>query len=80
VFIELKNNLHKKPECDRLETQVDNLQPAEHNVIIVLCGATAPPLLSRLKEKYRKFAPSILPGASTVIMCKEQNQTEDLPA
>ena len=37
VFIELKRNLTQKAELNRLIGQIDDLQPEEHNIIVVLC-------------------------------------------
>jgi hypothetical protein len=52
AFIELKRNLTQKSQLDRLIGQTEILQPRKHNVIIVLCGATSPALLDRLKKQY----------------------------
>jgi hypothetical protein len=70
VFIELKRNLTQKAELNRLVGQIDDLQPENHNIIIVLCGFTSPALLDRLKAKYKGWSPSILPKPSTAIVHK----------
>lgn len=71
VFIELKRNLTQKAELNRLIGQIDDLQPEEHNIIVVLCGVTSPALLDRLKAKCKGWSPSILPKPSTAIVPKQ---------
>ena len=52
VFFELKRNLEKKTDYDRLVGQIEALKPRDHNVIVVLVGGTSKELLGRLKEHY----------------------------
>jgi hypothetical protein len=52
IFIELKRNLLRKTEFDRLVGQIESLQPAQHSVIVVLCGETKASFIGRLKERY----------------------------
>jgi hypothetical protein len=52
VFFELKLNLTKKNECDRLVGQIQGLDPEENNVFIVLFGEADPALVGRLAEQY----------------------------
>jgi hypothetical protein len=52
VFIELKLNLNRKTEFDRLIGQIESLQPKLHSVIIILCGKNSASLVGRLRERY----------------------------
>lgn len=52
LAIELKLNLKKKAECDRLVGQLEALKPKQNPILLVLIGETDPMLLKRLKEKY----------------------------
>ena len=51
VFVELKRNLRRKSEFDRLIGQIESLKPKEHSVIIVLCGEMNLALVGRVKER-----------------------------
>lgn len=53
AFIELKYNLLQQSQLDSLIAQIENLQPQERRVIVVLCGSTEPALLRRLKAQYK---------------------------
>ena len=55
LAIELKVNLKKKTEFDRLIGQVESLQPKNYKTLIVLIGATDEQLLARLREKYASY-------------------------
>jgi hypothetical protein len=55
VFFELKRNLRKKVEFDRLIGQVEGLDPRHLNVVIVLAGEVDAGLVARLKERYADF-------------------------
>jgi hypothetical protein len=52
IAFELKVNLKKKTEFDRLVGQVESLDPRNNNVLLVLIGETDQSLLGRLREKY----------------------------
>jgi hypothetical protein len=54
IFIELKYNLQRKGDCDRLVGQIEGLNPKKHKIIVVLCGDEQNESLhGRLQEKYR---------------------------
>jgi hypothetical protein len=55
VFFELKRNLTKKNEFDRLVGQIAGLNPKENHVFVVLFGEVDPALLGRLKNQYSEF-------------------------
>lgn len=55
LALELKVNLKKKTEFDRLVGQIESLNPEDNAVLIVLIGETDPSLLGRLTEKYARF-------------------------
>lgn len=53
LFFELKNNLNKKSEYDRLIGQIESLDPKKHKIVVVLLGESDPRLVARLTERYR---------------------------
>lgn len=55
LAFELKVNLKRKTEFDRLVGQVESLDPIKNNVLLVLIGTTDQSLLGRLQEKYAAF-------------------------
>ncbi len=55
LFVEVKRNLQKKPDFDRLVGQIEGMKPGKYAILIVLVGDTDSELLGRLKEKYRPF-------------------------
>lgn len=55
VFFELKRNLTKKSEYDRLVGQIEGLDPRENKIFVVLFGERDPALVRRLKEQYAEF-------------------------
>jgi hypothetical protein len=52
VFFELKRNLTKKVEFDRLVGQIEGMLPDKHIVFVVLVGDLDESLVGRLKSKY----------------------------
>jgi hypothetical protein len=52
VFVELKRNLLRKAELDRLVGQIECLQPRRNSIIVVLCGQTNPTLVARFEDQY----------------------------
>jgi hypothetical protein len=52
VLFELKLNLTKKNEFDRLVGQIEGLAPQENDVFVVLFGERDPALVGRLRERY----------------------------
>jgi len=55
VAFELKVNLKRKTDYDRLVGQLEGMEPAKYKTIVVLIGDTDPSLLGRLKERYGKY-------------------------
>lgn len=55
VLFELKRNLTKKSEFDRLVGQIEGLDPRENIVFVVLFGKRNPALVGRLKKQYAEF-------------------------
>jgi len=53
LSLELKLDLSKKGEFDRLVGQIEGLKPKENNAIIVLIGDTNPQWTNRLKDMYQ---------------------------
>lgn len=55
VFLELKWQLRKKAECDRLIGQVEGLKPSKNKIIVVLVGETNQTLHGRLKAQFSNY-------------------------
>jgi hypothetical protein len=55
IFFELKHNLTRKSQLDRLVGQIHGLDPKRHNIIVVLTGERDPALIGRLKDQYADF-------------------------
>ncbi len=53
VAMELKVNLSKKGEFDRLVGQIEGLDPKNNKTIVILIGDTEPSLFKRLEDKYK---------------------------
>jgi hypothetical protein len=54
VLFELKRNLTKKTDFDRLVGQIEGLDPKENDVFVVLFGERDPALVGRLRERYHE--------------------------
>jgi hypothetical protein len=52
LAFELKVNLKKKTDFDRLVGQIEGLEPRKNKVLVVLIGDTDPMYLGRLEAKY----------------------------
>jgi hypothetical protein len=55
VFFEVKRNLRKKPDYDRLVGQIEGLTPRNNKIFVVLVGNTNPELFGRLKDQFRGY-------------------------
>src|SRR5437016_556938 len=55
VLIEVKRNLNKKADYDRLVGQVEGLRPKKNKIAIVLVGDTDPALVGRLQEQFSSY-------------------------
>lgn len=75
VFVEVKWQLQRKADYDRLVGQVEGLKPRKNKVMVVLIGDTNEQLLGRLRAQFRgylagqqvgeeKFMIELLPGRS----------------
>jgi hypothetical protein len=53
LFFEVKRNLIKKTDYDRLIGQIEALKPQLNNIIVVLVGETSKELLGRLQDHYK---------------------------
>jgi hypothetical protein len=67
VFFELKRNLKKKVEFDRLVGQIEGIDPRRHNIFIVLMGQLDASLVARLKERYDQFLTGMFSRAMVLI-------------
>jgi hypothetical protein len=52
VFIELKRNLKKNSDLDRLIGQLRYLKPRSNYVVVVLCGDSEPAFVDLIKQEY----------------------------
>lgn len=52
VFMELKLDLQDVPGYDRLVGQIERIDPAKHDVIVVLIGETDPRFAAQLRQRY----------------------------
>ena len=55
VCFELKRNLKKKTDYDRLVGQIEGLRPKKNNVFVVLVGDTDEALVGRLREHCKPY-------------------------
>jgi hypothetical protein len=55
VLIELKRNLQKKSDYDRLVGQIEGLKPKKNSIVVALVGDTDPALLGRLQDQFRTY-------------------------
>ena len=55
VFFELKRNLKKKTDYDRLVGQIEGLRPKKSNIFVVLVGDTDEALVGRLREHCKPY-------------------------
>lgn len=55
VFFEMKHNLTKKDQWDRLVGQIQGLNPQRRNIVVVLTGERNPALVGRLREQYAEL-------------------------
>lgn len=68
IAFELKVNLKKKADYDRLVGQIEGMEPAKNKTIVVLIGDTDQGLFGRLKERYSKYIHNDL-GPTMAIVC-----------
>jgi hypothetical protein len=71
LAFELKKDLAKKTDFDRLVGQIEGLDPMKNKVIVVLAGKTDKALLGRLREKYAKLLENGFDPAKLAIICIE---------
>jgi hypothetical protein len=67
VFFEIKRNLKKKTDYDRLIGQVAALGPGKNNIIVVLVGDTDSGLVGRLREQYKSEINPMFPGVAPLL-------------
>lgn len=70
LSFELKKDLKKKTDFDRLVGQIEGLEPSKNNVLVVLVGDTDKSLLGRLRDKYaRELAGPLFDSTTFAIVC-----------
>jgi hypothetical protein len=77
VFFEVKKDLKKKTDFDRLVGQIEGLDPAHHRVVVVLFGNSSPQLIGRLKEKYEEALADTLTQPQLLLVDKNPNQAPE---
>ena len=78
LALELKVNLKKKTEFDRLVGQVESLNPEANAVLVVLIGETDRSLLGRLQEKYSRFITPPIGTSATLAIVEVPTSTNAL--
>lgn len=67
VAFELKVNLTRKTDFDRLVGQLEGMEPAKYKTIVVLIGETDSSLLGRLKDRYAKYFENELTQTMSIV-------------
>lgn len=73
LAFELKLNLKRKADFDRLVGQIEGLDPRKNKIIIILIGETEKSLLDRLTEKYREQVVNSDPPTMAIINTTPQD-------
>lgn len=69
VLVEVKWQLQRKSDYDRLVGQIEGLKPQRNKLMVVLIGDTNQQLVGRLKQQYDKYlSKQPLVGAETTFM------------
>jgi hypothetical protein len=63
VFFELKRNLKRKTDYDRLVGQIEGLKPRDNNIFVILVGDTDEALVGRLKEHCKPYTDRGFPAS-----------------
>jgi len=71
LFVEMKRNLKKKSDFDRLIGQLEELKPGKQRILLVLVGQTDEGLLGRIKSRYEKFTCDLPDGEAMAIVVKD---------
>jgi hypothetical protein len=75
VAFELKLNLCRKTDYDRLVGQIEGLEPVRNKTIVVLIGNTDLSLLGRLRARYGKFTDEPLAQTMSIVCVPVANTT-----
>ena len=67
VYFELKRNLTRKAEFDRLVGQIEDLKPSDNSVVVVLCGQCDPQYVERLRERYAESTGGLFGHATAIV-------------
>jgi hypothetical protein len=67
VVFEIKVNLNRKTDYDRLVGQLEGMESTKNKTIVVLIGETDSALLGRLKERYAKYTQDDLARTMSII-------------
>jgi hypothetical protein len=67
VAFELKVDLTRKTDFDRLVGQLEGMEPAKYKTIVVLIGETDPSLLGRLRDRYAKYLEDELSQTMSIV-------------
>jgi len=69
LFIEIKLNLQQKDEYDRLIGQIVQIDPAKHDLIVLLIGEHNENFVARLQERYKRYDVPI-PSSPRIVIKK----------
>ena len=75
LAFELKLNLKKKTDFDRLIGQIEGLEPRKNKVLVVLIGETDPALLGRVRDKYAEQIKASPPTLAIVLVPVPEHST-----
>jgi hypothetical protein len=73
VFFEVKKDLKKKTDFDRLVGQIEGLEPARNFVVVLLFGTSSPQLIGRIKEKYEEALADTFSQPQLLLIDKNPN-------
>lgn len=81
LHIELKVNLRRKTEFDRLVGQIESLEPASNRVLVMLIGDSDPALVQRLQRKYVRLIepPTGITATMAVVQTRVTNLVDAAP-
>ncbi len=72
LAFELKVDLKKKAQYDRLVGQIEGVNPSKNKLLLVLIGDTDPALLGRLRERYARHIDSPVEITMAIVEVKPQ--------
>jgi hypothetical protein len=68
LVFELKVDLKRKTDYDRLVGQIEGMEPGSQKIVVVLIGETDPSLLGRLTERYAKYTQPLGAQSMSIVL------------